>query len=367
MTMRNWATIPVGVTRVRALLILLTLPAWAGDAEVAEFLLEKGRKEFRAKHYEEAEKLFRRALAEQTPYPEAAFEHGQVLQKLGRSIEAAAAYQTCISAVDRADEPARKWKTVSGRAARALKKLRREFADLNSVNKTYVRKFMALGKAQMKSNPAWARRAFEAVLAIDPTHSPAKAYLAKLPRDGEAAAGAKKGKPWGKAMIRPDRLTGWDPGPSENWSIRGGVVTGTAQGRHGQINWNENFSLQGEYALQVRLRLIGEAGARGAMGIFIGDGRDDWWAIMLETPDELTLVRYENKKNNTVSAKQLDVAKWSSWHVLRVVVTKADVQFFFDGKLITDLPHSRRQPFTGQCALFVQDVKVEFKDLELRK
>ncbi|MHC4954399.1 MAG: tetratricopeptide repeat protein [Planctomycetota bacterium] len=354
-----------------SILLLLALPAWTGDQEVAKFLFDKGKKEFRAKRYDKAEEFFRRALAEHTPYPEASYEHGQALEKLGRSQEAADAYQTCIAAVNGAEKPSAKWKGASRRAGRALTKLRKEFAALDGVNRKFVKKFSDLGKRLYKTNPKWARRAFETVLAIDPTHASAKAYMADLEKKGvtgtSTKTGAKKGKTWGKQLIRSDSLKGWDPGATDHWSIDGDVITGDAEGRSGQINWLERAPLSGQYSLRCRLRLLQDRGSRRTVGLFIGDGKDGWWAIMLETNNTMTLYRSEGSTNTAVASRSIGKKDLSTWHSLRVEVSKDTAEIFFDDKQIIEAEVRRSQPWAGMMGFFVQDGKIEFKDLELKK
>lgn len=366
------ATIARGLAKVCVALLLIGLPVWAGDPEVAEFLLGKGQKEARAKNYEEAEKFLRRSIAEHTPNPEASFAHGEVLEKLDRGSEAAVAYQACIDAVAGADSPSSKWKGVSRRAARALAKLKKQFAALHSLNKKHLPKFLAFGKRHYKKNPRWSRRAFEIVLSIDPTNASAKAYLAKLPAEDEAANGDKpapaKGKAWGEPQIRPDSLKNWEPGATDTWSIDRGVITGDGAGRDGHINWLDDLALHGKYALQTKFRLVRGGGNRRTIGFFIGNGKTSWWALMLDWNDEMVLLRHERGTNTAVSSRSLKDVNLSEWHTLRFEVdNKKNVEIFVDGKSMIELEVPRQQAFAGQFAFFVQAAKVQFKELEHRK
>jgi len=361
------------VAKVVAALLLLALSVRAGDPEVAKFLFAKGQKEVRAKRYDAAEKLFARAIAEYSPYPEALFARGQVLERLDRPHDAATAYQACMDAVNGAEKPPSKWKSASSRAGRALTKLRRKFAALDSINRGYLKKFVAFGKKHYKSNPKWSRRAFEVVLAIDPTNASAKAYLAKLPADGDAAptgkngSGKGKGKRWGKALIEPGSLENWDPGATDTWSIRDDVITGDGVTRDGHINWLESVSLPGKFSLQVKIRIVRDGADRRTVGLFFGDGKDAWWALMIEHDDYMSLIRHERGTNTAVSSRELPKIKWSSWHTLRIEVDKENAEFFFDDKRIIEIEVPRRQRFGGMFGFFVQRVKAQFKELELRK
>ena len=97
----------------------------AGDRDVAQFLLKKAEKAYRAKDYEQAVAGFKRARAEFTPLPEAAWGLGQALEKLEREAEAIAAYRLCAEQVGAAEKPSAKWKALARRANAAVSRLRR--------------------------------------------------------------------------------------------------------------------------------------------------------------------------------------------------------------------------------------------------
>ena len=89
-TRRGWRAVVAG------LIILLFIGlARAGDKDIAELLFKKGEKASRKKSYEEAVTYYRRALAEHSPYPEAASALAGALQKLGRGQEALEALLLC--------------------------------------------------------------------------------------------------------------------------------------------------------------------------------------------------------------------------------------------------------------------------------
>jgi len=362
------------VGKVLVALLVLGIPVWAGDPEVAKFLLDKGKKEARAKNYEEAESLFRRSIAEFPPNPEACYEHGQVLAKLDRGQAAMAAYNACIEAVDKEESPSSKWKSVGRRAARALSKLKKQFAGLDKINRKYLPKFLAFGKLHYKSNPRWSRRAFEAVLAIDPTNASAKAYLAKLPSEEEIAKGGgapdtAEGKGWGKPLIDKGTLKNWEPGSDATWSISGSVITADAKGPTGFINWLDQPTFHGKFALQFKFRVVRDGADRRTVGFFLGNGKDAWWALMIERDNTVVLLRYEGGRNTAVASRTLDAGiKMSSWHSLRFDIDNdEDVQISVDGKVLIEMAVPRRQKFEGQMGFFVQSAKAQFKDLELRK
>ena len=189
-----------------ALFVLLVVVD-AGERDVAQFLLRKAEKAYRAKDYEKAATGFKRARAEFTPLPEAAWGLGQALEKLGRESAAIAAYRLCTDEVGASTKPSAKWKSLARKAKAATAKLRRRFAELDRVNRDFIQNCMKFGKEHLKSDPRWARTAFETILKIDPTHKDARRYLGKFTK---AKAPVEKkpeaAKHFGIALIRGDEL-----------------------------------------------------------------------------------------------------------------------------------------------------------------
>ncbi len=100
--------IGVGLPLAIGCAALLAVTVLAGDPDVAQFLYRKAEKARRARKYEEAEKSYRRALEEQSPFPEAAFGLGQTLEKRGRLGEALHAYRRCRDEIAASPAPSSK-------------------------------------------------------------------------------------------------------------------------------------------------------------------------------------------------------------------------------------------------------------------
>lgn len=353
-------------------LLLLAPRALPEDADVARFLFGKAQKSYRAKNYEEAEKLYRRALDELPTFSEAAYGLGQALEKLGRAQEAIRAYRRCIDICSGCAEPTSRQRTVATKAGRAITRLRRRFAALDKLNRDFIRRCLAFGKKYAKSDPAWARKALEAVLALDPANDVAKSYLAGLPADGKAGPPRKPpekkpGKTWGEPLIMPDDLSAWSPGESDEWSVSGPIITGDVRGRDGKINWLDNLKVDGKYEVRFRFRVRRDGGARRTVGFFIGDGKDYWWALMLDDDDSLVLLRYANGTNTPSKERALGEFDAARWHTIRIEVDRCEAKFHLDDEKMFEVFAERRQAFEGKFAFFVQNAKVEFQDLELKR
>jgi len=349
-------------------LVLCAAPAHAGDRDVAQFLCDKAEKALRAKDYEAAVEDFRRARAEATPFPEAAYGLGAALEKLGREVEAIGAYRLCVAEVEADKDPSSKRRSIARRAAGAIKKLRRKFAELDKLTLECVDRCLAFARERRKSDPRWAEEAYRLVLKLDPMNAEAKLGLEILAKTAQVqpATSVKKAepsKPRGRALIRGRDLEGWDPGIRAPWSCADGIVTCDGTQRDGHLNWVDDVKLKGRFELRAKVRIAVHRGERRALGIFIGDGKNRWHAVIMEDTNDMVLVLREGDRNTDVAngiPRDFDPAKWHTW---RLVVDDDDIDVYIDDQKI--FSYRDRQGITGSPALFVQSARVEFKEIEV--
>jgi tetratricopeptide (TPR) repeat protein len=343
--------------------------AAAGDRDVAEFLLKKAEKAFRARKYEEAAEDYRRARQEFAPLPEAALGLGEALEKLDRSAEAIAAYRACVTDVGTEAAPSPKWKGLAKRAEAAMARLQRRFAELDRLNQEFIRRSVKFGREQAEKSPLRAREALEAVLRLDPSHAEAKALLAELA--GGAPPSPPEGKPapakaWGRSLIGDDDLGPWDPGLREPWSCAKGVIAADVKDRQGQINWQDEVRLEGRYELRVRVRVARDGGAGRTFGLFIGDGRRLWHSFLVQDDDALVFLKYDLGEDQRLADTVLRGFKLGEWHTLRLEVDGHEVTVHMDDAKVFSHADPDEDPIAGKPALFAQNGRFEFRDLEVR-
>ena len=164
-----------------------------------------------------------------------------------------------------------------------------------------------------------------------------------------------------------DEFGAWSPGETNEWSILGPVIVGDVVGRDGKINWLDNLEVDGKYSVRFRFRIVTDRRDRRTVGFFIGDAKDYWWSIMLDEDNELVLVRFS--KGKTIPARERAVGDFdpSRWHTLLVEARGRQARVFLDGKEVFEHVGEKRQEFAGKFGFFVQNAKVEFKELELKR
>jgi len=351
------------------LCLALLVVAEAGDREVALFLLKKAEKAYRAKDYEQAAAAFKRARTECTPFPEAAWGLGQSLEKLEREAEAIAAYRLCAEEVGDAKKPSAKLRGLARRAHAAVARLRRRFAELDRLNRAFIDDCVKFGIAHLKTDPHWARTAFETALKLDPTHRDARRHLEKLGKvttsGGEKTPG--DGKTWGTPLIRGDDLEGWSPGILEPWSCAKGVVVADLASHDGKINWVDDVELTGRYELRVRMRVVRSGGARRTFGLMIGDGSSYWHCFFIEDDNDLVLVEFDEGRNRHLKDAILRNFDPQQWNKLCLQVNHGSISVYLNKKKLFDHDADERDAFDGKVGLFAQNGRFEFKELEVRQ
>ena len=344
---------------------LLAVTTLAGDPDVAQFLYQKGQKAYRARKYEEAEKSFRRALEEHSPLPEAQFALGQTLERLERMGEALNAYRRCRDEIAGGPAPTGRMKSLAIRADRSIKRLQKQFTELERLDRDFIHRCMSLGIRYHKTNPGAARSAYTAVLKIDPGHKQARALLEGL---GKKAPAGKASKARTRDLTPPVDFAGWVPGRNEYWSVSNGLLTGKVDGPNGQINWLEGERFKGRYKVRVEFRIL-KGGVKRTCGLFVGNkhAKNRWWSVMIDWNDEVAMVETSPQASTSVQGKVLRGFQPDQWHTLELDVRPGELAVELDGKQMFRHKTGDEESFDGELGVFAQDIHVLFRKLELRK
>jgi tetratricopeptide (TPR) repeat protein len=338
-------------------------PGASGDADVAKLLFKKAEKAARAKKYDEAAALFKRALDEHSPYPEAAFGLAIALEKHGKTEEALAAYLRCRDEIAGMKSPSRKVKAMDGKALKAIKKLGAGYAELQDIDRAFVKECLGIGKRNLRSNPPWAKRAFETVLAIDPQNKLALSYMERLSGVSGPAAIQRPFAP----LLEDDGMGKWNPGARGPWSCSGGVLTGDTSDLKGHANIFKE-RLEGTYSFRASFRVTRASGAKRTHGIFFGDKTDRTvWAFIISWDDEVVLSRWRGSDHVEERMKILTKFDPEKWHTLQVDVTPGKVECLIDGREMFELAEQPAKTFDGTPLIFIQDMRVEIRGVGVRR
>jgi tetratricopeptide (TPR) repeat protein len=347
-----------------ALLSVTSGPVRAGDPDVAKLLFDKGEKAYRAKNYEEAESYYARAIKEHSPYPEAAFGHGEALEKLGRTNEAIDAYLLCKDQLLDQEKLSYTDKRMLDRASKAVQRLGAGFEELAEIDKAFVKDCIAFGRKYFHSDPGWAKKAFQHAIGLQPGNRLIQGYLDRLADAAGPAVGGARFEP----LIKDDGLTGWDPGVSQHWSCKAGVIVCDPEGSPGLTNLVKTY-FEGKFTLSGRFRITDKKGVKPAFGIMFGMKKDSvaWGMILATDEQQVSLTKFEKGDNEDLRTKILPRFDSTRWHEVKLEVTPGKVVGSVDGHDVFQLDGEAANAFDGPAGIFGQQCRLEVKDVGVQR
>ena len=112
------------------------------------------------------------------------------------------------------------------------------------------------------------------------------------------------------------------------------------------------------------------AAEKYSMGVFFGsDGREPWWAVFISRTGAVSLRRCEVDADDDFIAKDADLDRFDpkAWHMFQIDIQPGDVTVTMDGRQLFEHNESSRKAFDGKFCLFVQNARVEWQDLEVKR
>jgi len=336
---------------------------FGGDPDVADLLFKKAKKAFSSKDYTEAESCYRRAAREMSPYPEARFGLAETLEKLERPREALDAYRACLSDVEAGGDLA-KWRSLKNRAQQAATRLLGRSADLVKLNDAFLKRCIDFAQQHASSDPQWAREAYETVLKLEPGNQIAKSRLAALPKAAASSPAPERPKAsdkFGESLVKGELWSG-----AEEWSVKGDAIVGDSPNA-GKLYWLEKVPLEGRFSVRGTFRVT-QALDRLAFGVFFGsEGREPWWGLFLRGTGAISLERCEERTNHQVRDTILEKLDVSKPHTIQIDIRPGDVAVSMDGKELFDYSDADRKTFDGKFCLYVQNGRIEWTALEVKR
>ncbi len=355
----------VGIPIAAILIIFLLAPVEAGDRDVAELLFSKGEKAYRKRSYAQAADYFQRALAEHSPYPEAAFGLAQALEKQGKGPEALKAYLRCKDQCRALDKPTRKQKKMCDKAEKAIGKLGQGYAALEKLDAKFVKDCLVFGRKYMKSAPEWAKKALESAHEIDPANT---VVVETLDRLGGVAGPAGSGGGLYEPLIKDDNLEGWDPGVKKGFTCSGGVVTADMP-TDGGITNIIRMRLEGTWSMKATFRVLEKKARLISHGLMFGrKGDGSCWGVLIDWDKSLSLVKFGADGDDTpLGFKKISSYRPERWHQIRVDVEGGKLTAYYNGEKFLEHEEEDPEAFAGMPSVFTQRGRFEFKDVGVKR
>ncbi len=345
--------------------LLFSGPAPGGDADVAKLLFDKGEKAFRAENYEEALEHYRRALAESSPYPEAEYALGQTLEKLNRNEDAIAAYVRCIDEVRALPTPSRTQKRSAADAEKAIARIGPGYAQLAQMEEALFKQAMDLARQSMSVSPEWARRFLTVALKVKPDHPTALEQLKQLSESPGRVEGTGEFEP----QLNPEAMKGWYPGLKEPWILRDGILEVDARGGSHMIAQRDRKD--GRYVARAAFRVLEDQGDTRTFGLLFGRKpapAPHVHGLLLCRSGDLALTEMARSGGSRdLRSKIIPRFRWDEWHVLEIRVEGDRVRCLLDGQEQFTQNAEGAGDFEGNVGLFVQEAKVQIRDLGITR
>lgn len=333
---------------------ILGLP---GSRTVADGLCAKGRAAFKEENFQQAADLYREALAEFTPHPEAAFGLGEALEELGQNDEAMLAYLACKDQFGEVEKPDSGQKKAVAGASKAIAKLGGGYADLEQAEAKFVKTCISYAGKYKSREPEWAKRALEIALALEPNNSSANKAMKKL---GSVRAAGFAGS---ENLIDSDALTGWTFGEhAPRWKCRNGLLRAEISVPE-SLGWALDHNFRGNLTIRWEARVVATHDVYWQVGMVYGSPMlgGKTWSVLIDNNDDLRLGRMEGGNLTIPRNKLLSNIDVKQWHRYELVVSKKGLTVRIDGdEIFTHVPGSD-SPAGGVVGLFVQEATAEFR------
>lgn len=340
--------------------------AFAGDTELAKFLVQGGREDLGKKQYDDALKKLTKARLEDPTLLEAPYWMGVVHDARKDPRAALGAYRDFKAGYEEkkaAGALSKDEEALLPKVQARLEALAAAETELARLQDAYVAQVFALAEENFIRDPAVTLRALKLLLAVRPKHEPARRLLEKLGVP-EAAAVAGESDPFG-VRAWEDLIATKAFSPADGFEYAGERM---AVGRRtGQVVFPPRLDLTGaRYVVDVEVRFSEDYSNR-VFGIGFGKASDIMCCIML-TPDKLDLVdiRQAGALSSTIQTTRLKKpVAVDEWHRMTLIVDGLGVEVQLDGKKEMVGTIKGRDGLDGMVGVYVQQAKVEIRRYRL--
>lgn len=371
-----------------ALLVLLALivpgPA-LGDADLARFLLDGGKKALEKKQYDDAIVKLERARVEDATRIEIGYWLALAHDKKGNGPDAVREYRAFRDAARAAGATAPMDKETDALVKKADQRLAALAAgetELARLNAPFVDAMLAFAKAQYLRDPALALRAAEAVLAVSPAHAEAQRLAEKLRAEqAGSAAPAEAAEAPKTPAAGPSKPAGTYPDIKRWKDLVGTRAFGTsydgwiydAKGLTLDVKEGGSFYwplapvvTPARYVLEMEFSLKRADSPRWALGFgFAKDRQADHLSLFFSRSEVVPLHFRGGSPTNLQNPANISPIEVDTWHRFAVDVNGQNVKGWFDGKVVLDTKVASRDTLAGEVALYHQMNRVEIKSMRL--
>jgi hypothetical protein len=361
-TMRQMATTWTVMVAAAALLTFL-VPAFAGDAEVAKFLLKSGREDLDKGKPNDALTKLEKARTEDPSLIEASYWIGAVHEAKKDPLRALAEYRSFLRGLEAAmrDGTATKELLALEKKARTrVAALDAAGGEISKANAALAQQLMAFATAQVGKDDALAERALRALLRVVPEHAEAAAVLARVTGETSSAQ-----DPLAAVKEWWDLIASRGFGVNDGWTYGGGEILIDPPSHVGKgvlgpapIVSGPSFVIESEFTLEgIKL-----ATKLPSAGVTFGTIKGSGYGVTI-FKERLILQKVGRTGLAEIEAVPMSEYRVGDRHRLVIAVERQRVRAYINGRVridrrITDRPH-----YAGEIGIKHENATLRFHRL----
>lgn len=350
-----------------ALLAGLAPPLQAGDHDLAEFLLEGGKKAIQKRQYDDGIARLEKALAEDEGVIEAHYWIGYAEEKRGDPAAAVAAYRRFREACKGCESKLeRGLSNLLRKAESRLRVLAAAEIELAKLNESFIRDVLALAKTSFVRDPALARRAVHLVLALDPGHPEALKLTAKLGGESTAAAGGadEEADPAKEVATWDDFLARSLFGTNDGWSYANGRLRIHDEGQGSFVTPKRAYASPKDFVYEIEGK-IEESFGNWCLGVCFAKHESSWFACHFSRAEVVLWRVMDAARSEDIVRHPIDPLELDTWHRLTVAAKGNRLDVYLDGKKQFSHVHDGLRNFGGDVGTFHQRNRCEIRVLRM--
>lgn len=345
-------------------------PRAMADETIAQALLESGRSAFKKKDYDEAAKLFAKALSENFALIEACYWQAYALDKAERPTEALAVYRRFLEMyADKAEggSPTKEETSLRDKAEKRVAVLAAGELELKKLGDGFEKDLMEFAKRNGSTDKWASLRALGLLVRLRPDHDAARELIVSLGGQAPAAPEpeALRDPFAGLAVARwIDFLELKNLKVSDVTRQEGSEVIVDLEG--GSVFWLADASRSAErFVLEMEFKPLHEY-TRGWLSGWCFGGDTENFTLAVAMRSDVELSRSSPGGGHTqLAGNPMPPMAMDAWHSLCLRCEGRKVTVWFDGKKSIEHEFAEGWVGAGQVGVFHQRARIRYRKLRM--
>jgi hypothetical protein len=345
---------------VAAAFLTLVVPTFAGDAEIAKFLLKNGRQDLDKGKPNDALTKLEKARTEDPGLIEATFWIGAAHEQKKDATRALVEYRaflTGLEAAMRAGSASKELLALEKRARTRIAALDSAGTEIAKSSAALAQELFSFASEQVGKDDSLAERALRALLRVVPDHAEASALLAKVTGQvsGEEDPLAAVKEWWNLISSRAF-------GVNDGWQYADGQIVVDPPAGPGKAIFGSAPLVTGPsfaYETEFTLDEVPVATKVPVAGLTFGTIKGSGYGVALVRE---RVVLQKVGRTGLAEIESVRVPEWQvgSRHKLVIVVERQRVRAYLDGKELIERRLTDRAHFAGEVGVIYENVRLRY-------